>query len=361
MLPTLTLLLAMQTAGTGPRAAATNAMTGALTSTCDVMAQGAREHFANGIDVTGKLVWPADVSPHLLDIDLEDEDGNIIQSTKSESNDQFRFTHVAVVNATTCAFKNYHLQINAVGLDIVRQPLALSTGNFSGAQVTIQLRRIPGLHSRSSEAVISIASLKQTPPAQALAAFDKAMAEQRKGDPKKSVADFERALKIYPDFYEANLELGLQYDKEGRDDDAIRLLSRALEINPASVRARTALGRHAYESKDFEKAAGLLKDAVQLGETSGDVYFMLGMSYINIDETDLAEASLLRALVIAPGKSEIHLALHNIYIKRRELDKALKELDTFLQEFPDAPDRERIQAEADRLRKALQPRKGEQR
>jgi tetratricopeptide (TPR) repeat protein len=358
---TLMFLLAVQTAVTGPRAPSTNAMTGALTATCDVMAQGAREHFANGIDVIGKLVWPADVTPHLLDIELEDEDGNIIRSAKSESNEQFRFTHVAVVNATTCAFKNYHIQINADGLDIVRQPLSLSTSNFSGAQLTVQLHRLPGLHSRNSEAVVSINSLKQAPPKDALAAFDKAMEEQRKGDTRKSVLDFERALRIDPDFYEANLELGLQYGKDGRRDDAMRLLGRALELNPASMRARTALGRYAYESKDFEKTTDLLKVAVQLGETSGDVYFMLGMAYINIDEMDLAEASLLRSLAIAPGKVEIHLALHNIYIKWRQLDRALKELDIFLQEYPDAPEHDRIQAEADKLRKVLQPRKGEPR
>ncbi len=128
-----------------------------------------------------------------------------------------------------------------------------------------------------------------------------------------------------------------------------------LEINPASMRARAALGQRAYETNKFREAADLLSEAVRLGNISADVYFMLGSSYLKLEETDSAEASLLRAIAISPGFGRAYLALHNVYLKNRQLDKALAQLDTYLEKFPKAEDRDQVRSAADKLRKVIHP------
>jgi Flp pilus assembly protein TadD len=350
MLTTLALLLAFQS----PRMIArpTNQP---LTNTDVIMAPGVKDHFADGITILGTVIFPSDSAPAMLDIELENQNGAVVDSTKLEPHNQFRFNKVPIVDVATSSFETYYIVINSDGFDVVRQQLSLSTNNFSGAQVTIQLHRIPGLTPRNTEAVISVASLKQQPPKEALSTFDKAIDEQHKGDFKKATAGLEKALKVAPDFYEANLALGLQYEQDGLHDEATRLLTHALEVNPASMKARAALGKRAYEVEDFQKAADMLGEAVRLGNTSGDVYFMLGISYFRIDEMEQAEASLQRALVISPGNGQAHLALYNVYLKRRQMDKALVALDAYLEKNSGASDHERIQALADKLRKALHP------
>jgi tetratricopeptide (TPR) repeat protein len=350
MLTTLVLLLAFQSIRVNSKPPNPS-----INNSDVIMAPGVKDHFADGITILGKLVFPAGIAPSIVEIELEDQNGVIVNSTKSEPHNQFRFTRVPIVDVANSSFETYYLIINTEGFDIVRQQLSLNTNNFSGAQVTIQLHRIPGLTQRNSEAVVSIAGLQEEPPKGALRAFDKAMEEQGKGDTRKAALDFEKAVNLAPNFYEANLELGLQYEQEGEHDRAVRLLTHALEINPASMRARAALGKRAYETDDFQKAAEMLGEAVRLGNTSADVYFMLGASCFRIDDLDMAEASLQRALAISPSIGQAHLALYNVYLKRRQMDKGLVELDAYLQKFPDAPDHERIQALADKLRKALQP------
>ncbi len=49
------------------------------------------------------------------------------------------------------------------------------------------------------------------------------------------------------------------------------------------------------------------------------------------------------------------MQLYNVYMKRQQPDKALSEADTYLKEFPDAPDREYVRSMTDKLRKALKP------
>jgi outer membrane protein assembly factor BamD (BamD/ComL family) len=82
---------------------------------------------------------------------------------------------------------------------------------------------------------------------------------------------------------------------------------------------------------------------------------MLGASYVQLGQLDLAEASLLRALAITPSVAKAHMQLYNVYMKRKMPDKALKEADTYLEQYPNAPDRDYVQAMAEKLRKALKP------
>src|SRR5204863_1845346 len=126
-------------------------------------------------------------------------------------------------------------------------------------------------------------------------------------------------------------------------DDAERLLQHAIQVNPASMKARASLGQRAYELNDFKKAADLLSEAARLGNISSDVYFMLGVSHFKLENFTLAEASLQRALAINPGMGLANLALYNVYLRRRQLDKALVQLDTYVEKHPNAPDKEHVQ------------------
>src|SRR5262245_10540619 len=130
MLIGLILALLVQSPRMGGRSSATSVTANSDLPMCDTMAKGAKEHFAAGITVIGKLIWPSDMAPRILEIELEDDAGIVVDETKSEPNNQFRFNRVQVVNPVSCAFKSYYVTINADGLNVVRQQLALTTNNF---------------------------------------------------------------------------------------------------------------------------------------------------------------------------------------------------------------------------------------
>jgi tetratricopeptide (TPR) repeat protein len=347
MIRTLILLLALQ----GSRAIISNS---GRTSTDPgtLNAPGLTDHFKDGISIIGKIVFPSDVKPTFLEVELEDVNGHVVRSVKSGPNREFRFDRVLLpdFNAT------YFISINAEGFDVVHQQVVLTAANFTSAEITIQLKHAPGSLNADLEDVVSFKSLSQTPAKDAQKLYERAREQQRKDETKKAVDDLEKALKLYPDYYEANLQLGLEYEKQGRIDEATQLLERALKLNPGSMKARAALGQIYCDTGKFEEAAAMLKEAVRMGSTASSVYFALGLSLSKLDDLDRAEDSLRRAMVISNGSlGQGYLLLHNIYIKRKQLDKALQQLDAYLLKFPNAADREEVQSRADRLRKAVGP------
>jgi len=324
-------------------------------SDCGALTTQVCNHFKDGVQVTGKLVWPSDKAPAIVDVDLEDDSGLVVDSTKSGPGNLFRFDGVKVLAPVTGSFVDYYIVVNTDGLDIVRQQLSLSTNNFTGAYVSVPLRHPPGVPARSRETVTSFDAVLRATPKGAFDAFDRAMADERKGDLKKAAVDLQAALTAAPDFYEANLEMGLLEQRNKRYDDASRLLSHAIEINPASMRARVALGQRAFDARKFDESAVLLGEAAVLGSAAADVYLMLGSSYYETDRMELAESSLERALAIAPGLGQANRELYAVYLKRGEYDKALAELQTYLKRHPSAPDRDKVEALAQKIQKALHP------
>lgn len=303
-------------------------------------------HYEDGLPIVGRLIFPFGVPQSYLEIEMEAEDGTVVRATKSGPNGEFRFDGVKL--------GSYYFIINTQGLDFVRQPLILDMQNFGSIRPMIQLRRLHGKSLDEFEDVVSIANLVQSVPKDAIKAVEKALEEQRKNDVVKMVAELERALKIAPNYYDANLHLGLHYKKAGQREQAVRLLLRAVEVNSASMKARAALGQLYFEGGEFQKAVDVLSEAARLGNTSPDLYFMLGTSHYKLGALVLAEESLNRTIVMSAGTmGETYLQLHNVYLKNKQLEKALLQLETYLLRFPDAPDRQDIQSRVEKLRAGI--------
>jgi len=241
----------------------------------------------------------------------------------------------------------YWVEIHAEGMGSLRQKLFVPRECKPDPGIGLDILLHPAVKpSEGSEDTVAIESLARKIPGNTVQTFEKS-----NGKP----APLAEILKTVPDYYDANLALGLEYKKANQNEDAIRTLTHALEINSGSMLARSALGQYSYEAGDFAKAAELLSEAVRLGSNSSGVYYMLGASYVQLGQLDLAEASLLRALAFTPTVLKAHMQLYNVYMQRHQPDKALKEAETYLKEYPAASDREYVQSIADKLRKALKP------
>jgi tetratricopeptide (TPR) repeat protein len=307
--------------------------------------------------VNGELIFPAYIPvPQLVDIELQPLNvyGKWFKATSNVYN-QFQFDNVPP--------DDYYIVIRIQpGLDAVSQQLFLLPEDCGIQKIVVLPRVLVPMHispaikpSPIAEDAVSIEVLKREIPSQAVKAFDKTMDGEPKAAGQKTTASLDEILKIAPDYYEANLELGLAYRKESQNHESVQALQRALEINPGSMLARAALGQFDFEANDFKNAADLLSQATRLGNTSPDVYYMLGISHYKLNQLDLAEASLLRSLAITPTIGKSHLALYNVYMQLHQPGKALKEADSYLEQYPNAQDHEYVQSMADKLRKTLTP------
>ena len=92
-----------------------------------------------------------------------------------------------------------------------------------------------------------------------------------------------KSLKLEPDNFKANTELGIIYLKNKQYDKALKYLNHSHELNPNNVLCLNAIGNVYQELKDYDKAEEILTEAYKLDRNNlgvisslGDILFTLG-------------------------------------------------------------------------------------
>jgi tetratricopeptide (TPR) repeat protein len=306
--------------------------------------------------ITGRVIFPAYAEPvHFFDMELESLGGGFSIPAKSGPYESIFIEHVP----TDQGF-NFNLKIELPGYDVASQFIALNPLDCHSIEAVrtvyfdVQLHRSPALKPPPlQEDTVSIKTLMSKVPEKIVETFEKNAEQEAKAGAAETATSMEHLLQEWPDYYDANLALGLEYQKTGRRDDSIRALNHALELNAGSMIARSTLGGYHFDAGDFETAAKLLDEAARLGSTSPWVYYMLGTSFYKMNRLALAETSLRRALAIAPEIGTPYLQLYNVYMKSKTPDKALKAAQTYLEKYPKAEDRAYVQSLVDKLSQSL--------
>ena len=179
------------------------------------------------------------------------------------------------------------------------------------------------------------------------AAIELGKANNREG----AIAELKLAIVEHPTFTQAFNEMGVQYLKLGKLEDADAAFQGALKIDPESFPALINRGIANVMMKRYGEAVPMLRKALKGHETSAVGHYFLGQSLANLGLFDDAEKELLRALEL--GKEEMkeaHRTLAIIYSAKGSKKKAADELDTYLKLAPTTPDAEKIKDQIRKLR-----------
>ena len=212
------------------------------------------------------------------------------------------------------------------------------------------LDRRPG----DDPSVIDITEVTDQYPKAAVDEYQKAVDQARKGNRAAARERLEAAIRIEPNFFNAHNSLAILFHTLSQYSDAEREYLEAARINPRSLAPYVNLASlHIEEALQDQKAPrSLLNDAlsnlnkafeVQPGAPmahylSGIVYFMTGFYEESESHFKNALASGGSRLIIA------RLALAEIYIKLKEWDNVVVQLDEYLDAVPYAANRVRIRS-----------------
>lgn len=253
----------------------------------------------------------------------------------------------------------YNILVNVEGYEEVRQEVGIGNGAFSNVTVNIPLRekekfiviRPPGA---AEDDIVDIAELGRKHPKKAVQDYDKAQDEARKGNTSKAIDLLLSAVKIAPDFYSAHNSLGTLYQRAGKFNDAEAEYRRARVLNPRAAEPLVNLGSlfidqavaREHEGREvvgkiLDQALDILEESLKLKRSQKGYYF-LGTAYYRSNFFEEAETNLKRANEMEPNLPAANLMLANLYIKQRKWQDALDQLDTYLNENPNASDREQI-------------------
>jgi Flp pilus assembly protein TadD len=154
--------------------------------------------------------------------------------------------------------------------------------------------------------------------------FDLGYALSHQEKTKKAVAAFQRSVELSPDWFEANLNLGIALAKSGAPDAAVPVLKHAVTLKPVSSgpkalkRAWIALGQ-ALENSDPKGAVVAYDKAAEIDPSDPDLAVMSGFALERSGDLAGAEQRYTKAAEAGSSSGISHL-LHLLKNQNRDAD-----------------------------------------
>jgi tetratricopeptide (TPR) repeat protein len=217
--------------------------------------------------------------------------------------------------------------------------------------LSLRYKPVKAVQQPAGSPVITAKESAQHVPRKALKVFDRGVKFSREGKAEQAEQELTRALRIFPDYFQAFCERGSLYIAQGRIAEAREDFQRALQINPEYGPALCGFGICEFHLGKYIDAIDYLEKAVTAEPTVSRNYFLLALAYGALDRWGAARMAFLQALNLDPkGAARAHFHLANIYIRENRLEEAISELDAYLSTVPDAPDKDEVLALKARLR-----------
>jgi tetratricopeptide (TPR) repeat protein len=301
--------------------------------------------------IRGKIFMPSGNLPdQRLRVVLELNTGGIVNETFSDSVGNFEFR--SLPNGT------YRIVTPSDGrLYETTQEVVELYGNFSRTfTAQIYLKEKGGdLAFKPKDKIISVADVQEVPK-DAKKSYDKGLKLARDNKPEEAAAQFQQAIKIFPDYLAALNKLGEQMRALNKPAEAQAAFEKAIGANPKYALPHINLGMLLADQKRYDEAIASIENGSRLDDTYPMAHLTLGLALMSKQppDYDRAEKELVRALDL--GKKEFRYVrkfLFNLNVRRQRMDKAAEQLEAYLKEAPDAPDAEDVRQTLGRVKKML--------
>jgi len=238
--------------------------------------------------------------------------------------------------------------------DGVFEPVSRRVELGRGLMVDLNLE----LHERKAQhivlpttRVISAAELRQQVPPNAKKEYELGLKAVNKRNFLQAASHFEQAVNIYPEYLAARNDLGAQYLKLKRIDDAEKHFEIVLASDPKNFNAKFNMGLVQMERRDYNGALAFLYQAISIDSSRAVAHLWIGIAKLELGSMQEAESSLVRSLLMGGDDCvAAHYHLARLYLSRGDMADASRSVQAYLQEAP----RGELVAEAKELAKRIQ-------
>jgi tetratricopeptide (TPR) repeat protein len=239
---------------------------------------------------------------------------------------------------------NYLLTIESQDLPTIARPIELKD---SPTPRTVFLNiRLAGDGAATIQEVVkdSAAGFEQeeTPtqvPKKALQAFQKAAEESAKGNSAPAIGYLKKAIAEEPNYFEAYNNLGVQYQKLKRWEEAIEAFSKAIATRDHSAKPHINLGIIYLNLNQPDSAIQQYRRALELDMNSVPAHLGLGQALLQKKDYSAVEEHLETATRLDPrGTRQAFVLLIQIEILNKRYAQARYFLNVALDFFPDDPE-----------------------
>jgi Flp pilus assembly protein TadD len=217
------------------------------------------------------------------------------------------------------------------------------------------------LHRLSRSQALTVSATTLGVPREALKAWEKGVQLFRADptpDPEGAAREFERAVRIYPRYAEAWLDLGRTRQFELKEDLAKEAYLQAVEADGKMVDALIALGLIASHRREWQDATRYLDRALQLNPVNyPHLWYDDAEANYQVRNLEKAERNVRVALKLAPRDREPRAVrlLGLVLLSKQDYVGAEVALREYLAASPDVEDWEELHATLGEIQARLQP------
>lgn len=154
---------------------------------------------------------------------------------------------------------------------------------------------------------------------------------------KEAISHLRTALSIYPDFTEANAEIGRIFDRNQMYDSAEVYDRRALQLNPNHPIAANNLGSVYMATGKYREAIDVFKKAIAINPNFNLAYFNMARTYNQLKIFDSAIYNYRKMLELQPGQPDALQEMGMAYFSAGKYDSAEVYFKKILAANPNEP------------------------
>jgi len=175
----------------------------------------------------------------------------------------------------------------------------------------------------------------------------------KKHDPRASVEEFKRAVKLDPWYGQAYMLLGLARMQLGEWNDAQWAFEEAAKVEPGNAKAYLGAGSALNEQKNYAAAQKALEHSLELRPDSAEAHYELARSLWGSGKWQAAEPHVRQAIDLNKDYAGPHALMGNIYLQQENPEAALSEFEECLRLDPESSMAPAVKDMIAQLKKAL--------
>ena len=215
------------------------------------------------------------------------------------------------------------------------QSLRVRPGGSENYPLDIVLKLKPGTAVNRRAGTV----FAQNVPEAARTEYERGVRNLKDNKTEAGIGSLKKAIRIFPDYFDALTLLGTEYVKTGQYETAIPVLTQAVTVNSRAEKSFYALGVAQMNLNRLPEAVESLKKSAEFEPNSTNTQMMLGLALGNGQMFDESEVAFRKALQLAGSAvAEARFYLAGIYDKQRRYSEAVQELELYLKEAKDIKD-----------------------
>ncbi len=251
---------------------------------------------------------------------------------------------------------DYRVVVSKIGYEGTEIAISVVAGHSTPIEIDLKRKSSDSESSTNEETgrpeTISAHELSAPPKARDDYSKGKELMDQKDYD--KAIAAFQKAIREFPDFYEAYAQMGVTQYLSGRAADARASLQKSIDLsNGEYADALFDLADVYNDVGNYAAAEPLAKRVITLDSTSWHGYFELARSLLGLKRYPEAERNGQKCAKLAPYNQRARVILTNIHIGMHDYSAAVDDIDAYLKLDSTSPTSDTLRSTRAQLARAI--------